>query len=182
MFDKFRKRTQEKNLGKVLSRDWLEFYSALDQTGHLAKLDSGALKEVAAGLDFRVYKDGDICVKQSYAGFKGSRKQMVGFKEALDLLIANKPLSVSPFDYEIRHINDNQLSDPGYEIVIFMPWLETNIQHTNLTGAERSKLEKELLESLKKMGLEITDVLQFGTSTSGPKLYDLSSVSLISHR
>ena len=68
---------------------------------------------------------------------------MIGFKEALDLLIANK-LSISPFDYEIRQIQNSQLSDVVYEIVIFMPWLETNTQHTNFTGAEKSKFEAEL--------------------------------------
>ena len=104
MFDIFKKRTPANNLVKVASKEWLDFYSALDQTGHLARLDNGTLKQVAAGLDFRVYKDGDVCVKRSYSGFMNSKKQMIGFKEALDLLIANKLSSISPFDYEIRQI------------------------------------------------------------------------------
>ena len=63
-----------------------------------------------------------------------------------------------------------------------MPWLETNTQHTNFTGAEKSKFEAELRSSLRELGLEVNDVLQYGASPSGPKLYDLSSISLIEHR
>ena len=75
MFDIFKKRTPANNLVKVASKEWLDFYSALDQTGHLARLDNGTLKQVAAGLDFRVYKDGDVCVKRSYSGFMNSKNR-----------------------------------------------------------------------------------------------------------
>jgi hypothetical protein len=158
--------------------NWLEFYRVFDQTTHNSNLERGAIKALCSGLDFEVYRDGQVCVKRSLSGFLKSHKEALIYEKVLTKLRDSKLTHITPFEFELRNRVPNSLGGRKFEVILYMPWLEVIDQDKVFESRHaRAEVANEVRAGLKSVGLELNDTLQFGNGPSGPLLFDLSSIT-----